>query len=308
MEIIQLAQGRPITMTNLFPPVPAASDQYRLFKLKNACDMTVVISERGAALHSWRAPDRYGRMADVIQAGADGAARAGQALWKGQHADGGVALKLAAPGGEAELRASYRLDDDGYLTISHDVLARLPTLVRLQTHPCFNLNGGIAGVDDHMLQIDADYYVEVDAGGNPVGLAAVGGTPFDFRHPAPIGARLRWPDGQLSQAGGFDHCFYVGSHFAGGQSPLREVAQVFDPGSGRRLQMYTTEAALQFSAIGDAGGMPRQAPDAQRRRRDWFGLEADARPALVSAGWPQVLLHPGQTYRQTTAYRLSLQG
>lgn len=287
-------------MTNLFPSAPAASDQYRLFTLRNACDMTVTISERGATLRSWRAPDRYGRMADVVHAGADGASVvAPPALWQGRHAGGGVALQLKAPGGAADLRASYRLDDDGCLTIAYDVQARLPTLVELQTHPSFNLNGGIAGIGDHMLQIDADYYVEVDAGGNPIGVAAVGGTPFDFRQPAPIGARLRWPDGQISQAGGFDHCFYVGNHFSGGQGPLREVARVFDPGSGRRLQMCTTEAALQFCAAGSTGAGPW--------RHDGFCLEANARPELVNAAWPRLVLHPGQAYRQTTAYRLSLQ-
>jgi aldose 1-epimerase len=274
--------------------------------------MTVTISERGAALRSWRAPDRYGRMADVVLAGADGASHeAAPALWQGRHTPGGVALRLAESGGAAELRASYRLDDDGCLTVRHDVLARLPTMVRLRSHPGFNLNGGIADVGDHMLQIDADYYVEVDAGGAPIGVAAVGGTPFDFREPAPIGPRLRWPDSQISQAGGFDHCFYVGSHFAGGQGELREVARVFDPGSGRRLQMYTTEAALQFCAGGGQAGpanKANKAPGARHGGRDGFCLEADARPALVSVAWPHLLLHPGQSYRQTSAYRLSLMG
>lgn len=269
--------------------------------------MTVTISERGAALRSWRAPDRYGRMADVVLAGAEGASsEAAATVWQGRHADGGVALRLAAPGGGADLRASYRLDDDGCLTVRHDVLARQATMVRLQSHPGFNLNGGIADVGDHMLQIDADYYVEVDAGGAPIAVAAVAGTPFDFRQPAPIGPRLRWPDSQISQAGGFDHCFYVGSHFSGGQRELREVARVFDPGSGRRLQMYTTEAALQFCAGGAPAEPARKAAGGRQRGRDGFCLEADARPPLVSAAWPHLLLHPGQSYRQTSAYRLSL--
>jgi aldose 1-epimerase len=79
---------------------------------------------------------------------------------------------------------------------------------------------------------------------------------------------------------------------AGGQGTLREVARVFDPGSGRRLQVYTTEAALQLCTGAQGRG---------------FCLEANARPEMISAAWPQVILHPGQEYRQTTVYRLSLQ-
>ena len=99
--------------TNLFPGVPAGADEYRLFTLKNASDMTVTISERGAALRSWRTPDRYGRMADVMLADPESPSSAGRPpLWHGCHADGGVALRLAQRGG-ADMRISYRLADDG---------------------------------------------------------------------------------------------------------------------------------------------------------------------------------------------------
>jgi aldose 1-epimerase len=292
-------------------PVPGTAAEpadNRLFMLKNASDMTVTISERGAALRSWRAPDRYGRMADVLLADADGAAPADaySRRWQGRHAEGGVAMALTAPGGAASLTVHYHLDDDGRLIVDYDARAELPTSLRAMANPYFNLNGGRADVGDHMLQIDAEYYVEVDAGGAPVSVAAVAGTPFDFRQPAAIGPRLRWTDTQIGLAGGFDHCYFVRNHFAGGQGALREVARVFDPGSGRRLQVYTTEAALQFCSGKRAVGLQGDAPAAPRRR-DGFCLETHARPELMSAAWPHVILHPGQVYRQTTVYRLSLQ-
>lgn len=278
-------------MTNLYPGATAAPDDFRLFSLNNASGMTVTISERGAVLHSWHAPDRYGRVANVLLSRADGASPAFPAApWDGCHSEGGVSLLQMATGG-AKLLINYYLDDDGSLIINYQAMAASPTPFKLKLNPYFNLNGGNAEVGDHMLLIDADYFVEVDADGMPAGVAAVGGTAFDFRQPAPIGPRLRWPDTQIRLAGGFEHCFFVRSHFAGGQGALREVASVFDPGSGRRLQMYTTEAALQFRT-GDLGG---------------FGLEANAIPGLMSAAWPQLILHPGQVYRQTTVYRVSLQ-
>ncbi|MGO4378173.1 hypothetical protein AB4Z19_07870 [Pseudoduganella sp. RAF19] len=262
------------------------ADEHRLFTLRNAGGMAVTISERGAALWSWRAPDRYGRMADVLQPPSGGAIHA---LWQGRHVDGAVSLMRMEEGRAAAL-AEYRLDDDGCLTVQHEVVAMAPTALALASHPCFNLNGGMADVSDHMVQIDADFYVEVDMDGKPGGVAAVGGTAFDFRHPAPIGARLRWPDSQILRSAGFNHAFFVRNHFTGGQGPLRAVALIVDPGSGRSLQLHTTEAAVQFCA-GRQGG---------------FTIEARACPDLRCASWPGIVVTPGQVYRQTSVYRLAL--
>jgi aldose 1-epimerase len=301
-------------MTKPIPGTTAESDQYRMFTLRNASDMTVTISERGAALRSWRAPDRYGCMADVLLAEPEGPAApdAAPAIWKGHCTDNNVSLLHMAPGGTpgnpANLQVNYRLEDDGSLVIDYNAMAGMTTALRAKSNPYFNLNAGNADAGDHMLQIDADYYVEIDALGTAVGVAAVGGTAFDFRYPAPIGPRLRWPDSQIRMNGGFGHCFFVRSHYAGGQGALREVARVYDPASGRRLQMCTTEAALQFCTGSRSVDTPDGAPDELRARRDGFCLEANARPSLVSAAWPHIILHPGQMYRQTTVYRLSLQG
>lgn len=287
-------------MTILSRGATAESDEQGLFRLRNAGGMTVTISERGAALRSWRAPDRYGRIADVLLAESTLDA---QARWQGRHAAGGVALLSIAPDGSAACSARYRLGDDGSLRIDREVLAMAATRLGENAQPCFSLNGGSADAGDHLLRLDADYFVEVGAGGAPVGVAAVAGTAFDFREPAPIGARLRWPDSQIRLADGFDHSFFVRNHYAGGQGVLREVAQVLDPGSGRCLRMETTEAAVRF-CMRKPGADIEQGP---APLHGGFSLDADARPELASASWPQVVLRPGQVYRQTTVYRLSLQ-
>ncbi len=274
-------------MTKPFSGTMPEADEHRLFTLRNTKGMTVTISERGAALCSWRAPDRYGRLADVLLA----EPQPSQApLWQGRHADGGVSLLLMGEGASATQMVKYRLDDGGSLTIEHEVMALAPSTLDVASRPCFNLNGTAADVGDHMVQIDADYYVEVDAEGAPAGVAAVRGTAFDFRQPAPIGARLRWPESQIGGQDGFNHCFFVRNHFAGGQGPLRKVARIVDPASGRCLQVHTTEAAVQFRA-GYQGG---------------FSVDPEARPELACAAWPHVIVAPGQVYRQTTVLALSL--
>jgi aldose 1-epimerase len=281
---------------HLIRGAPAALAGERSFALENAAGMTVTISERGAQLCAWHAPDRYGRMADVLRAGVSTPPAGRAARWEGRQADGVVSLALTAGGDGAGMLVHYRLDDEGGLTIEYQSVAGVPIPLAALAYPAFNLSGGPGDVADHMVQIDADYFEEAGPGGMPGGVAAVGGTAFDFRHPAAIGPRLRWTDSQLQRDGGFDHCFCVRNHFAGGQGALREVARVFDPASGRRLQVHTTEAAVRFSSG------PGTAP-----HMDAFRVEAHARPGLMSAAWPRVMLMPGQVYRQTTVYRLSLQ-
>lgn len=348
-------------MTNnlsLLSPALCTEDQQ--FTLRNAQGMSLTLSERGAALISWQAPDRYGKVADVLlgypdavayidntayfgavigrwanriaqgrftldgetvqtevndrghhlHGGGDGFHRA---RWAGVAVEDGVSFKLASRHGEAgfpgnvEVEVRYSLDDDGALTIDYAAVSDAPTPLNLTAHPYFNLNGGSADVGDHMLQIDADYFLEIDQAGIPVGVAEVGGTPFDFREPAAIGPRLGWPDAQIGMAGGFDHCYCISPHAQERAGPLREVARVYDPGSGRRLQVSTTEAGLQFYSGNKLDGIAGRAAQPYARH-DGFCLEAQAYPDQINGQQAAaVILRPGQVYRQTTVYRLSLQ-
>jgi len=345
------------TKSSILPSTAHADDQ--VYTLRNAQDMCLTISERGAALVSWWAPDRYGRVADVLLGYPDMRGYAdnqfyfgavigrwanriahgrftidGEALqteandrgnhlhggpegfhrarWQATMEDGGVTLRLVSPDGDGgfrgklEVQVHYRLADDGSLTIDYEAVADAPTAVNLTVHPYFNLNGGGADVGDHMLQIDADYYMEIDQSGIPVTVAPVGGTAFDFRQPAAIGPRLTWPDPQIHLAGGFDHCYCVKPYNKGKPGPLREVARVYDPGSGRQLQVSTTEVGLQFYTGNALDGVPGRATRPYGRH-DGFCLEAHAYPDQVNGPYAAaVILRPGQVYRQTTVYRLGL--
>lgn len=304
----------------------------RLFTLRNERDMRVTISEYGAALVSWWAPDRYGRVADVLLGYSDesdyarnqaclgavvcrGSTRSSlprlhAPYWRGELEAGGASLKLRPAGeygqdaGLAEAEVRYGLDDDGCLSIDYHAVAETPALINPSTHACFNLNGGYADVGDHILQINADRFLEIEPGG-ALRDAAVNGTPFDFRRPAAIGPRLCWPHPQVGEAGGFDHFFCVGS--GAGMGIARQVASIHDPGSGRRLQVSTTEAGLHFYSGNRLDGV-RGRGDAPYVRHAGFCLEAGAfRDRRDGARDVGVLLGAGEIYRHTTVYRLSLQ-
>lgn len=327
-----------------------------LYTLRNAADMRVTISALGGTLRSWHAPDRYGKVADVLLGFPDeqgyaanapyfGAllgrcanriAGAGFTLdgvryrlerndgdhhlhggllglhlvrWQVEPADGGLLLRHVSPDGDGgypgnlELRVRYRLDDDGSLRIDYDARTDAPTPVNLTSHGYFNLSGGAAGIGDHLMRIAADSYLPIDQQHIPLGRPApVAGSAFDFRQAAPIGARLGWPEPQLAQCGGFDHCYCLGAAGA-----LREVAWVCDPASGRELTVSTTEAGLQFYSGNFLAGVAGRAgrPYAMH---DGFCLEAQSYPNQINGPATQaVVLRPGEVYRQTTVYRLGVQ-
>jgi len=276
---------------NAYPTAVDMPGPSRTFLLRNAGGMTVTISERHAAVLSWLTPDRHGRMENVLlgYANESGAGSVQPVRWRGYHGDGVVSL--LAQGISTDKQVCYRLTDDGCLVVEYDVMAGFPVPLKTRPGPYFNLSGCGVDIGDHLLQIHADYFAQADAAGAPFGIVPVSGQLLDFRQPAKIGARLSFAEPQHVKAGGFDHCFFIGDHVDSGQSALREAANVLEPFSGRRLRVFTTEAALNF-----------------RSCLDGLCLEPVACPEAASATWPRLLLRPGQMYRQTTVYRMSVEG
>ena len=343
----------------------ATDSGIKLYTLRNASGMRVLISERGASLVSWWAPDRYGRHADVLLGHQDSEgyianppyfgsiigrwsnriANARFTLdgvdyrihrnegehhlhggeggfhlfpWEVQPDPEGLRMTLASPDGAAGFPGNvlasvlYRLDDDGGLRIDYTATTDAPTPLNLTSHGYFNLNGGAGDIRDHVLAIDADAYLQVDRSLIPERMAQVAGSAFDFRQPAPIGPRLAWPDQQLKVAGGFDHCYCLrqaeqeGNASSGGGQALREVATVYDPGSGRQLTVSTTENGLQFHSGNFLGGVQGRG-EQPYVIHDGFCLEAQAYPNQINSMEREaVILRPGQIYRQSTVYRLSV--
>lgn len=193
--------------------------------LRNGRGMRVAVRAHDASLLSWWAPDRYGRMADVLAATVRPSSPAG---WQCDAlTEASLSLSLLQEGVAARLH--YRLDDDGSLHIDGEVTA--DTLARITLPvPAFNLRGQQSSVGDHVLRLAAShYYPNRAAASEPRDVA---GSAFDFRQPAPIAARLAWPGASCHD--GFDHIFCL----AGGGA-LREAATVTDPASGRVLRFFT---------------------------------------------------------------------
>jgi aldose 1-epimerase len=224
----------------------------------------------------------------------------------------GIRLGRVSPDGEQgypgnlEVTVTYRLTLEGALVIDYAAESDQPTPVSLTHHGYFNLSGDPSrDVLGHELELHADRFTPVDGGLIPTGeLAQVAGTPFDFRRPATIGARIGDADPRLVQAGGYDHNFVVNA----GDAPLAPAARVHEPVSGRVLELFTTEPGLQFysgnyldgSAIGK-GGQPYG-------YRCGFCLEPQKFPDSPNQpAFPSCIVRPGERYTSRTVYRFSVE-
>ncbi|MFM0303766.1 galactose mutarotase [Paraburkholderia sediminicola] len=339
-------------------------DRVRLFTLRNAHGMKVAISDLGATLVSWHAPDRAGRLGDILlghdtpaeymaattymggligrwanriadarftldgieytldrNEGANllhgGTQGFHRALWDVSEDNGTLVMRLESPEGDAgfpgnvRVQVRYTLDDDGTLMITYEAITDAATPLNLTSHPYFNLTGRQgADIRGHVLSIDADRFFEVDASMIPCELAEVAGNAFDFRQSAPIGARLDWPHAQLARAGGFDHCYVLrdtaDATTADRAPQVRRVACAYDPGSGRELTVSTDQHGLQFYTGNSLNGDPGRNGIAYQPHAG-LCLEAGGFPNEVNmAAQEQVIVRPGSTYRQVTAYRVGV--
>ena len=211
--------------------------------------------------------------------------------------------------GNLRVRVTYSLEIDA-LCIRYDAETDMPTPFGPTSHAIFNLNGDDSGtIDLHTLRIAGDRYLPVDAELIPLGtVVAVDGTPFDFRHPAPIGARLEaFPaNDQLGFARGFDHAWILEPPSGDG---LREAAVLFCEKSGIRMDVLTTEPALQFYSGNYFSGADVGKSGKPIHRREGLALEAQHYPDSVNRpAFPSMVLRPGRRFASETIYRFSLGG
>ena len=229
-------------------------------------------------------------------------------VWKAEpfeHPDGvGVVFSYLSKDGEEgypgrlSARVTYTLNDRDELAFDYFATTDKATPVNLTQHSYFNLVGDAKrDVLDHELLIDADRFTAVDATLIPTGvLAPVQGTPLDFRTPIAIGARIEQPDEQLRRGGGYDHNFVL-NHKPG----LALAARVFEPTTGRVLEVSTTEPGLQFYSGNFLDGTVTGKSGRVYRRRYGFCLETQHFPDSPNhPDFPSTILRPGREYRSKT--------
>lgn len=204
--------------------------------------------------------------------------------------------------GNLEVSAVYTLTDDNELVVRFRAVTDQATPVNLTQHSYFNL-AGQGDVHDHELTLDASAYLPVDAGLIPIGESVpAAGTPFDFREPHAIGSRIDQADEQLRRGGGYDHCFVLDKP---APRALTRAARVFEPASGRVLELYTQEPAVQFYS-GNALDGSLQGKGRAWSRRSGFCLEPQHFPDSPNQpSFPNTILRPGEVYETESRFVFS---
>jgi len=228
-------------------------------------------------------------------------------VWKAKPVVNGVELRYRSKDGEAgfpgNLTATVRYTlVKGDLRIEYSATTDKTTVVNLTNHSYFNL-AGQGDILKHELTLHASRFTPVDAGLIPTGQwKAVESTPFDFRKPTAVGARINSDDTQLHLGRGYDHNWVLDSK----SGQLAEAAEVYDPSSGRVLKVLTDQPGIQFysgnfldGSIKGKGGTPDVLHAA-------LCLETQHFPDSPNhPDFPSTELKPGERYHTVTIYSFS---
>jgi aldose 1-epimerase len=226
----------------------------------------------------------------------------------------GLKLTFTSPDGDQgypgtlSAQVTYLLTDQNEIKMDYRATTDKPTIVNLTNHTYWNLAGeGSGSIEGHVLTLNASHYTPVDPTLIPTGaIDPVAGTPMDFTKPTAIGARIRDGFEQLVIGRGYDHNWVLDRHSDHDTSMIR-AAHVFEPTSGRVLDIYTTEPGIQFysgnfldgTLVGTSGRMYRQG--------DGFALETQHYPDSPNKPqFPSTVLRPGQVYSTQTIFKLSV--
>ena len=235
-------------------------------------------------------------------------------LWKAALINGNEpALKLhyTSPDGEEgypgtlAVEVVYTLQKDNALRIDYKATTDKVTVVNLTNHTYFNLSGMKRDILNHELMIKGDKYLPTDPKQIPTGeLRPVAGTAFDFTKPTAVGARINdTTDTQIRYGNGYDHCWV----FSDTSKELKLGATVYEPGSGRFLEMYTTEPGVQIYTANHLNGTLKGKEGVPYTRRFGLCLETQHFPDSPNhPNFPTTTLRPGETYQSTTVYKFSV--
>jgi len=219
----------------------------------------------------------------------------------------GVELSHVSPDGDQGYPGTLRVDvrytltDSNALVVDYRATSDKATPINLSQHSYFNLTGDVQrDILAHVLTLDADRYTPVDTTLIPTGeIAPVAGTPFDFRTPTAIGARIDSSNEQLRRGRGYDHNFVLTRKDSG----LAHAVHVLEPTSGRTLDVYTTQPGLQFYSGNFLDGTIHGKGGRAYIHRSGFCLETQHFPDSPNKPqFPSTILRPGTEFTSRTVF------
>jgi aldose 1-epimerase len=205
--------------------------------------------------------------------------------------------------GNLSVEVTYALTDVNELKISYTATTDKKTIINLTQHSYFNLTGNAKrDILDHELTLYSDKFVPVTKVLIPTGeLKDVSGSPFDFRTSTAIGARVNEKDQQLGFGRGYDHCWVLSS-----PDSMKHAASLYEPVSGRALDVYTTEPAIQFYCGNFLDGSITGKYNVVYSHRYGLCLETEHYPDSPNQkDFPSTELSPGEVYQTQTTYKFS---
>jgi len=205
--------------------------------------------------------------------------------------------------GNLNVTVRYTLNDDNTLRLDYQATTDKPTVLNLSHHVYFNLAGSNAGdASDQCVQINADHYAVAEKQVLTGEMRSVAGTPYDLRHPVRLGDRVY--KGLPTLPKGYDTAFVINHPHDG----LTWATRAWDPASGRKLEIDTTQTTVQFFTPPAIPGAPRPAAGAATGDQHPVGYAMETEHLPESPNhpeFPSTVLRPGQTFHSTTMWHFT---
>jgi len=205
--------------------------------------------------------------------------------------------------GELTVEVCYDWSEECELEITLYAKAEAPTIVNLTNHAYFNLRGEDSGsVLDEQLQLNASHFLWYDQGCIPTGeLTPVADTPMDFRKPKPIAQDIEADYEPLKIGAGYDQCWVIDGYEKG---KLSDVGYLYDPVSGRKMVIRSTQPGVQIYTGNYLQGCPTSKSGREYDNRDGVAIECQGLPdAPNKPQFPSPVLRPDDLYQETIIYR-----